>query len=92
ITFMSFRNFKMVSYVVFGRGSFNQLDEILAPHRKGEAPMIFLVDHFFEGKALLNRVPLRGKDKVILADVTHEPKTTQVDALAKAIKDEFGTI
>ena len=89
---MSFRNFKMVSYVVFGRGSFNQLDEILAPHRKGEAPMIFLVDHFFEGKALLNRVPLRGKDKVILADVTHEPKTTQVDALAKAIKDEFGTI
>lgn len=89
---MSFRNFKMVSYVVFGRGSFNQLDEILAPHRKGEAPMIFLVDHFFEGKALLNRVPLRGKDKVILADVTHEPKTTQVDGLAKAIKEEFGTI
>ncbi|MFX7747865.1 iron-containing alcohol dehydrogenase, partial [Acinetobacter baumannii] len=40
----------------------------------------------------LNRVPLRGKDKVILADVTHEPKTTQVDALAKAIKEEFGTI
>ncbi|MGL4361625.1 MAG: alcohol dehydrogenase, partial [Sediminibacterium sp.] len=60
---MSFRNFKMVSYVVFGRGSFHQLDEILAPHRKGEAPMIFLVDHFFEGKPLLNRVPLRGKDK-----------------------------
>jgi 3-deoxy-alpha-D-manno-octulosonate 8-oxidase len=89
---MSFRNFKMVSYVVFGRGSFHQLDEILAPHRKGEAPMIFLVDHFFEGKPLLNRVPLRGKDKVILADVTHEPKTTQVDALAKAIKEEFGTI
>lgn len=45
---MSFRNFKMVSYVVFGRGSFHQLDEILAPHRKGEAPMIFLVDHFLK--------------------------------------------
>ena len=28
---MKFRNFKMVSYVVYGRGSFNQLDEILAP-------------------------------------------------------------
>ena len=37
----------MVSYVVYGRGSFNQLDEILAPHRKGDAPMIFLVDHYF---------------------------------------------
>ena len=89
---MSFRNFKMVSYVVYGRGSFNQLDEILAPQRKGTAPMIFLVDHFFEGKPLLNRIPLRGKDKVVLVDVTYEPKTTQVDKLAQQLKDEFGTI
>ena len=82
----------MVSYVVFGRGSFNQLDEILTPHRKGDAPMVFLVDHFFEGKALLNRIPLRGKDKIVLADVTYEPKTTQVDALARSLKEEFGMI
>lgn len=89
---MSFRNFKMVSYVVYGRGSFNQLDEILAPQRKADAPMIFLVDHFFEGKELPNRVPLRGKDKIIFADVTYEPKTRQVDQLAQDLKDEFGTI
>jgi len=89
---MKFRNFKMVSYVVYGRGSFNQLDEILAPQRKGDAPMIFLVDHFFEGKALPNSIPLRGMDKIIYADVTHEPKTKQVDALALALKEEFGTV
>jgi len=89
---MSFRNFKMVSYVVFGRGSFNQLDEILTPHRKGDAPMVFLVDHYFEGKPLLNRIPLRGKDKIVLADVTYEPKTSQVDELARSLKEEFGTI
>jgi 3-deoxy-alpha-D-manno-octulosonate 8-oxidase len=88
----SFRNFKMVSYVVYGRGSFNQLDEILAPHRMGEAPMIFLVDHFFEGKPLASRVPLRGKDKIVFVDVTYEPKTTQVDTLAQDLKAEFGTI
>ncbi len=87
-----FRNFKMVDYVVYGRGSFNQLDEILAPHRKNEAPMIFLIDHFFEGKPLLNRVPLRGKDKIVFADVTFEPKTKQVDALVQQLKDEFGMI
>jgi len=87
-----FRNFRMVSYVVYGRGSFNQLDEILAPQRKGDAPMIFLVDHFFEGKPLVNRVPLRGKDKIIFADVTYEPKTTYVDSLAQQLKDEFGTV
>ena len=87
-----FRNFKMVSYVVYGRGSFNQLDEILVPHRKAGAPMIFLVDHFFQGKPLLNRIPLRGNDKIVFADVTYEPKTTYVDALAKQLKEEFGTI
>ena len=88
----NFRNFKMVSYVVYGRGSFNQLDEILAPHRVGDAPMIFLVDHFFDGKPLASRVPLRGKDKIVFVDVTYEPKTTQVDKLAQDLKNEFGTI
>ena len=44
---MKFRNFKMVDYVVYGRGSFNQLDEILEPRRQKDAPMIFFVDHFF---------------------------------------------
>lgn len=89
---MSFRNFKMVDYVVYGRGSFNQLDEILAPNRKGGAPMIFLVDHFFEGKPLVQRIPLTGKDKIVFADVTHEPKTGQVDALAASLREEFGTV
>ncbi|MBY0347291.1 MAG: iron-containing alcohol dehydrogenase [Hydrotalea flava] len=89
---MQFRNFKMIGYVVYGRGSFNQLDEILAPQRKGDAPMVFLVDHFFKDKPLVNRIPVRGKDRVIFVDVTHEPKTTQVDALAQQLKNEFGTI
>jgi 3-deoxy-alpha-D-manno-octulosonate 8-oxidase len=89
---MQFRNFKMVSYVVYGRGCFNQLDEILSPQRKGDAPMIFLVDHFFEGRDLINRIPVRGKDKVIYADVTYEPKTTYVDKIAQSLKDEFGKV
>jgi 3-deoxy-alpha-D-manno-octulosonate 8-oxidase len=92
---MKFRNFKMVGFVVYGRGSFNQLDEIILPHRKKEKPMIFLVDHFFSGeekKSLLNRIPLRGNDKIIFADVTHEPKTTYVDQLAQQLKNEFGSV
>lgn len=89
---MSFRNFKMVGYVVYGRGSFNQLDEILIPHRKDGRPMVFLLDHFFEGKPLERRIPLKANDKIIYADVTHEPKTTYVDRLADQLKDEFGTV
>jgi len=89
---MAFRNFKMVGYVVYGRGSFNQLDEILAARRQGEAPMVFLVDHFFEHQPLARRIPLRGKDKIIFVDVTYEPKTAYVDQLAAELKQEFGAV
>ena len=89
---MSFRNFKMVGYVIYGRGAFNQLDEILQPNRKGDAPMIFLVDHFFEEKELAKRVPAKGKDKIIFVDVTYEPKTSYVDSIASQLKEEFGTV
>jgi len=89
---MQFRNFKMVGYVVYGRGCFNQLDEILSVRRQPGKPMIFLLDHFFEGKALESRIPLRGDDKLIYADVTHEPKTTYVDQLAAQIKEDVGEI
>jgi len=89
---MNFRNFKMVGYVIYGRGAFNQLDEILQPNRKGDSPMIFLVDHFFEGNALAKRVPAKGKDKIIFVDVTYEPKTSYVDSIANQLKEEFGTV
>ncbi len=90
---MKFRNFKLVGYVIFGRGAFNQLDEILAPQRKGDAPMIFFVDHYFQDKpGLISRIPLQGKDKIVYIDVTHEPKTIYVDRLRDELKAEFGQV
>jgi 3-deoxy-alpha-D-manno-octulosonate 8-oxidase len=89
---MQFKNLKLVDYIVYGRGAFNQLDEILAPRRKDNFPMIFFLDHYFIGKPLAGRIPLRGKDKIVYVDVTHEPKTKQVDALAAELKAEFGEV
>jgi len=89
---MKFRNFKMVDYVVYGRGCFDQLDEILGPRRIKDRPIIFLIDHFFRGNSLADRIPLRGNDKIIYADVTYEPKTSYVDKLAGDLKQEFGNI
>lgn len=86
-----YRNFKLVGYVVYGRGSFNQLDEIIAPHRK-EGPVVFLLDHYFRDKPLAERIPLKKNDKLIFADVTYEPKTHYVDQLAGELKNEFGKI
>ncbi|HUT43798.1 MAG TPA: iron-containing alcohol dehydrogenase, partial [Desulfobacterales bacterium] len=83
-----FRNFKMVSYVVFGRGCFNQLDGILAKRRRSDDSfMVYMVDDVFQNSSLKNRVPVKNNDKLIWVNVDDEPKTTYVDALTQKIKD-----
>jgi len=90
---MSFRNFPMVPRVVFGRGSFNQLGEILEPKRKSEtAPFIFLVDDVFKEKdSLISRIPLKHNDKIIFVSAEEEPKTIYVDAFRDDIEAAFKT-
>lgn len=88
-----FRNFKLVGYVIFGRGSLLQLDEILAPKREGDSPMIFLVDHHFRhNSAFLAKIPVRKQDEIIFADVTHEPKTSYIDEIADYLKEKYGKV
>jgi 3-deoxy-alpha-D-manno-octulosonate 8-oxidase len=83
-----FRNFKMVSYVVFGRGCFNQLGGILAKRRRSdESFMVFMMDDVFQNSSLKNRVPVNNQDKLIWVNVDDEPKTAYVDALTQQIKD-----
>ncbi len=90
---MTFRNFKMVDYVVYGRGCFAQLDEILASKRVDNHPMVFLLDHHFANNdAFIKTIPVLGNDTVIIADVTNEPKTTYVDEITDRLKDEFGVV
>ena len=40
----------------------------------------------------MDRIPVKGRDAVIFADVTHEPKTTYVDALATRLKETYGSV
>ena len=84
-----FRNFPMVPRVVFGRGSFDQLGDILLPHRtSADSPMIFLVDDVFEGSDLIGRLPLIFNDQLIFISADEEPSTTQVDTLVARIKTD----
>lgn len=78
---MNFRNFPMVSRVVFGRGIFNQIDEILAPKRTGDnSPFIFIVDDVFERDDFISpRIPLHKNDKIIYVSSKDEQKTIYVD-------------
>jgi 3-deoxy-alpha-D-manno-octulosonate 8-oxidase len=83
-----FRNFRMVSYIVFGRGSFDQLNEILSPQRKDSGSvMVFCVDDAFKDKPFKDRLPRNGRDLILWVNVDVEPKTAYVDLLTQQIKD-----
>lgn len=87
------RNFPQVPKVVFGKGSFDQLGEILLPHRKhSDAPFIFLVDDVFKGAELANRVPLIFNDEMIFVSADEEPKTKQVDELVGMILRKYTSL
>lgn len=77
----------MVPRVMFGRGSFNQLEEIVAPHRlSSEAPFIYLIDDVFKGNAwLTSRIPLSYNDRILYISAKEEPKTSQVDELVEQL-------
>jgi len=88
-----FRNFKMVSYVVFGRGCFNQLDDILAEKRKSEdSNLVFMVDDVFLKSPFKDRVPVKDTDTLMWVNVDHEPKTEYVDQLTRKVKKKSGKL
>lgn len=81
----------MVSYIVFGRGSFNQLDDILSKQRNDKGSvMVFCVDDVFKGMPLQDRLPMKSQDLLLWVNADVEPKTSTVDQLTQQIKDETG--
>ncbi|WP_298342526.1 iron-containing alcohol dehydrogenase family protein [uncultured Algibacter sp.] len=84
---MSYKNFPMVPKVLFGRGSFNQINDVLAPKRLSiNSPFIFLIDDVFKGNTwLLSRIALAYDDRVIFISANEEPKTSQVDNIVEDI-------
>ncbi|WP_418604085.1 iron-containing alcohol dehydrogenase family protein [Hwangdonia sp.] len=84
---MNYRNFPMVPRVIFGRGSFNQLNDIIAPKRLSvNAPFIFLVDDVFKNNNWLSsRIPTSYDDRIIYISANEEPRTSQVDELVEDI-------
>lgn len=86
------KNFKGIEKTVFGRGSFNQLGSILDEQRHHNNKfMVFVVDKYFEGKPLADRIPVKPEDVVMYIDVdVHEPTTEQIDNLRDSILSTKG--
>lgn len=83
-----YRNFSVVPKVMFGRGCFNQLDEILKERRvTNNSYIVFIVDDVFVGGALEGRIPLRDNDYLLHVNVDDEPKTKYIDELVEKIRN-----
>lgn len=88
-----FKNFKMVSNVIFGRGCFTQLDDILKKRRQhSKSWVVFVVDDVFQGKILERRLPFHAKDMLLWVNVNDEPKTSYVDELTLKVHNFARTL
>jgi len=89
-----YKNFPMVPRVIFGRGSFSQIGEIIENKRTSEtAPFIFLVDDVFQNnEVFVSSIPLKNIDKIIFVNVDDEPKTKSVDKYRDDIVAEFSEL
>ncbi len=81
-----YRNFRVVPNIIFGRGSFNQLADVIAPHRSQGSYFVFVLDDVFVGKSLEGRIPLVKDDLLLPVNVDDEPKTSYIDALVEQIR------
>ena len=82
-----FRNFKTVSRVIFGRGCFAQLSDLLAERKEDpDGFMVFLVDDVFMETPLKDKIPAGAEDLLMWVNVGHEPTTRYVDDLTHQVK------
>src|SRR4051812_41769642 len=89
---MTHKNFKNIDKVTYGRGSFAQLSETIAPVRnENNKYFVFIVDNYFKGKDLSNNLQNKPEDLVYFIDVDpYEPTTKQIDSLRDEILAKKG--
>jgi len=87
-----FRNFKMVLNVIFGRGSFAQLEDILlSKHAGAPCAHVYMVDDVFQNTDFSRRIPVRNNDLLLWVNVDDEPKTVYVDSLTQQVRERLKT-
>lgn len=88
-----YRNFRIVPNIIFGRGAFNQLGDILKAKRSsGDSGMVFVLDRVFTGSALEARLPLEKGDLLLHVNVDDEPKTSYVDELVAKVRSSCSRV
>jgi 3-deoxy-alpha-D-manno-octulosonate 8-oxidase len=84
-----YRNLRIVPYLIFGRGSYAQLGDVLRPRRMG-SPVVFMIDDVHEGKPFVSKLPIEREDLLLFVNVDVEPKTKYVDELTERVRSSSG--
>ena len=81
------RIFKQVPRILFGRGAFERLPELLPPRAAATPYYVFVVDAVHRDGALSNRLPAGEDDLVEWFDAASgEPSTAQVDTFRDKVR------
>jgi len=80
-----YRNLRIVPYLIFGRGSYAQVGDVLRSRRTG-SPMVFMIDDVHKGKPFISKLPTEKEDFLVFVNVDVEPKTKYVDELTERVR------
>jgi len=84
----SMRNSKMVQFYYLGSGSIEKLTDVLNIKKvKSTSFVVFVIDHFFQDSALLNKLSSTDIDIVLFADTSQEPRAEYIDELTNIVKE-----
>jgi len=87
---MQMKNSKNVLKYLIGKGSINNLSELLSSHKQNTH--IYLVDIFFKDNGTLtNSLPIRSNDLLFFVDSTDEPSTNYINNLLENIQNQYTT-
>jgi 3-deoxy-alpha-D-manno-octulosonate 8-oxidase len=84
-----YRNLRIVPYLIFGRGSYAQLGDVLRPRRTG-SPVVFMIDDVHEPRPFVSRLPMEKEDLLLFVNADVEPKTKYVDELTERVRSSSG--
>ncbi|MCI0512180.1 iron-containing alcohol dehydrogenase family protein [candidate division KSB1 bacterium] len=83
---LPFKNMKVVPAITFAKGSIQQLPALIAEKQGAKDVVVYIIDHFFKDRDLIEQVRPRCNDLIFYLDTTHEPETETINRYGAEIK------